>query len=239
MKMENVVRKLESYACGRWQAGQGDGEVLHNAVNGQPVATVISKGLDFAAMLEYGRRVGGPALRALTFHERALLLKALGQYLLERKEEFYELSKATGATRTDSWIDIEGGVGTLMSYSSKGRRELPNTTLLIDGTPEVLSKTGTFVGQHILSPLQGVAVHINAFNFPVWGMLEKLSVNLLAGVPAIVKPASQTAYLTELVFRRMVESQIFPEGSFQLICGSVGDLLDHVTGQDVVTFTGS
>jgi len=239
MKMENVVRKLESYACGRWQAGQGDGEVLHNAVNGQPVAAVISKGLDFASMLDYGRRVGGPALRALTFHERALLLKALGQFLLERKEELYELSKATGATRSDSWIDIEGGVGTLFAYSSKGRRELPNSTVLLDGSPEILGKTGAFVGQHICTPLQGVAVHINAFNFPCWGMLEKLSVNLLAGVPAIVKPASQTSYLTELMFRRMIESGVFPDGSIQLICGSVGDLFDHLGTQDVVTFTGS
>jgi oxepin-CoA hydrolase/3-oxo-5,6-dehydrosuberyl-CoA semialdehyde dehydrogenase len=239
MKMENVVRKLESYACGRWQAGQGDGEVLRNAIDGQPVAAVTSKGLDFAAMLDYGRKVGGPALRAMTFHERALALKALGQYLLERKEELYELSKATGATRSDSWIDIEGGVGTLFAYSSKGRRELPNSTFLLDGSPEILGKTGAFVGQHICTPLQGVAVHINAFNFPCWGMLEKLSVNLLAGVPAIVKPASQTSYLTELMFRRMIESGALPDGAIQLICGSVGDLFDHLGTQDVVTFTGS
>lgn len=239
MKMESVVRKLESYACGKWQAGQGDGELLRNAINGQPVATVSSKGLDFEAMLDYGRRVGGPALRAMTFHERALKLKALGQFILEHKEELYELSKATGATRSDSWIDIEGGVGTLFAYSSKGRRELPNTTFLLDGNPEILGKTGAFVGQHICTSLQGVAVHINAYNFPCWGMLEKLSVNLLAGVPAIVKPASQTSYLTELMFRRMIESGIFPNGTIQLICGSVGDLFDHLDTQDVVTFTGS
>ena len=237
MKGTNA-RKLESYVCGRWQAGKGDGQLMVNAVTGEPVAAVTSEGLDFGEALSHARKAGAE-LRRLTFHERALRLKALGQYLLERKEEFYELSKATGATRTDSWIDIEGGVGTLMSYSSKGRRELPNTTLLIDGAPEVLGKTGTFVGQHILSPLQGVAVHINAFNFPCWGMLEKLSVNLLAGLPAVVKPASQTAYLTELMFRRIIESGIWPEGAIQLICGSIGDLFDHLGGQDVVTFTGS
>lgn len=233
------VRTLESFVCGRWQAGDGDGQLVLNAVTGEPVARVTSEGLGLAEALAHARGAGGPALRQLTFHERALRLKALGQYLLERKDEFYELSKATGATRTDSWVDIEGGIGTLMSYSSKGRRELPNTSLLIDGAAEVLGKAGTFVGQHILTPLKGVAVHINAFNFPCWGMLEKLSVNLLAGVPAVVKPASQTAYLAELVFRRIIESGIWPEGSIQLICGGVGDLLDHLTGQDVLTFTGS
>lgn len=233
-----MTKKLESYACGRWQAGDG-GDTVLNAITGEPVAQISSRGFGFAAMLEYGRKVGGPALRKLTFHERALKLKALALYLSERKEAFYALSAATGATKSDSMIDIDGGFGTLLSYSGKGRRELPNSTFIVDGNTEVMSKTGSFVGQHIMTPLKGVAVHINAFNFPVWGMLEKLSVNLLAGVPAIVKPASQTAFLTELVFRHMVASQIFPEGSFQLICGSVGDLLDHMTGQDVVTFTGS
>lgn len=230
--------KLQSYAAGQWVSGEGGETVLH-AITGAPVATVSSKGVDFAAMLAYGRRVGSPALRKLTFHDRALRLKALGQYLLERKEKYYELSKATGASRSDSWVDIEGGVGTLFAYSSKGRKELPNASFIVDGAPEILSKHGSFVGQHIRTPLQGVAVHINAFNFPCWGMLEKLSVNLLAGVPAIVKPASQTAYLTELMFRDMIESQIFPEGSLQLICGSVGDLFEHLESQDVVTFTGS
>lgn len=232
------MKTLESYACGSWKAGTG-GDTMLNAINGEPVAQVSSKGLDFKAMLDYGRTVGGPALRKLTFHERAMKLKALAQYLSERKDEFYKLSAATGATKIDSMIDIDGGTGTLISYAGKGRRELPNSTFLIDGAPEIMGKTGSFVGQHIMTPLQGVAIHINAYNFPVWGMLEKLAVNLLAGMPAIIKPASQTAYLTELVFRRMLESGIFPEGSFQLICGSTGDLLDHVTGQDVVTFTGS
>jgi oxepin-CoA hydrolase/3-oxo-5,6-dehydrosuberyl-CoA semialdehyde dehydrogenase len=230
--------KLQSYAAGGWFTGEG-GETMRHAITGEPVGTVSSRGLDFAGMLEYGRKLGSPALRRLTFHERALKLKALAQYLTERKESYYELSKATGATRSDSWVDIEGGIGTLFAYSSKGRRELPNATFIIDGSPEVLSKTGSFIGQHICVSLQGVAVHINAFNFPCWGMLEKLSVNLLAGVPAIVKPASQTAYLTERMFRDIITSGIFPEGSLQLICGSVGDLLDHLQGQDIVTFTGS
>ena len=235
--MERTM-KLESYASGQWHAGEGGQTMLH-AITGEPVASVSSQGVDFGGMLRYARRVGGPALRRLTFHDRALRLKALAIYLVERKESYYEVSKATGATRGDSWVDIEGGIGTLFAYSSKGRRELPNETFLVDGAPEVLSKNGTFVGQHICTPIQGVAVHINAFNFPIWGMLEKLSVNLLAGVPAIVKPASQTSYLTERMFHDMVDSGIFPEGSMQLICGSVGDLLDHLEGQDAVTFTGS
>ena len=232
------MRQLESYAGGHWQSGEG-GDTQLNAITGAAVAQVSSKGLDFRAMLEHGRKVGGPALRKLTFHERAMKLKALASYLSERKETYYPVSAATGASKIDSMIDIDGGFGTLFSYASKGRRELPNSTFLLDGAPEVMGKTGSFVGQHVMTPLKGVAVHINAFNFPVWGMLEKLSVNLLAGVPAIVKPASQTSYLTERVFRDMVDSGIFPEGSFQLICGSVGDLFDHLTGQDLVTFTGS
>ena len=230
--------QLQSYAAGKWVSGEG-GDTVLSAITGKPVATVSSKGVDFKAMLEHGRKVGGPALRKLTFHERALKLKALGQYLSERKEAYYDVSKATGATRTDSWVDIEGGVLTLFAFSSKGRKELPNARFVIDGAPEVVSKNGTFIGQHIRVPLQGVALHINAFNFPCWGMLEKLAVNLLAGVPAIIKPASQTSYLTERMFRDMIESRIFPEGSLQLICGSVGDLFEHLESQDVVTFTGS
>lgn len=239
MSGTSEVRVLESYACGHWQAGRGDAITVDNAVTGEPVARVSSAGLDFAAMLDWGRRTGGPALRELTFHERALRLKALAKYLMDRKETYYALSAATGATRTDSWVDIEGGIGTLFAYSSMGRRQLPNARFVIDGDPEPLSKRGSFIGQHICTPLHGVAVHINAFNFPCWGMLEKLAVNLLAGVPAIVKPASQTSYLTELMFRDAVASGAFPAGALQLICGSVGDLLDHVDAQDLVTFTGS
>ena len=196
-------------------------------------------GIDFAAALAWGRDAVGPKLRKLSFHERAAMLKALGQFLMANKEEFYAESLATGATRADGWIDIEGGAGTLLSYASKARRELPNTRVLTDGDVELLSRDSTFSAQHILTPLEGVAIHINAFNFPVWGMLEKVAPTFIAGLPSIVKPASQTAYLTELVVRRIVESGILPEGAIQLIAGSTGDLLDHVTGQDVVTFTGS
>lgn len=231
--------RLESYVCGSWTAGTGAGQTLLDAVTGEAVAVVDSTGLDFAAIREYGRQTGGKALRAMTFHERAGMLKALGLALLECKEELYALSTRTGATRRDSWIDIEGGIGTLLTYSSKGRRELPNTSVLLDGGVERLSKDNSFSAQHILTPLQGVAIHINALNFPCWGMLEKLAPTLLAGMPAIVKPASQTSYLTELMVRRMLDTGVLPEGALQLVCGSVGNLLDLVDGQDVVTFTGS
>ena len=190
-------------------------------------------------MLDHARRVGGPALRRMTFHQRAWMLKDLANAIMARKEELYELSYDTGATRTDGWIDIEGGAGTLFSFSSKGRRELPNQRILIDGQMEPLSRGGSFVGQHVYTSLQGVAVHINAFNFPVWGMLEKLGPTLLAGVPAIVKPASSTAYLAEAAFRIMIEADVLPFGALQFIAGSTGDLLDHLTLQDVVSFTGS
>lgn len=232
-------RALESYVCGQWVRGAKEGAVLLDASTGDPVATIDSTGIDFADVLEHGRSKAGPKLRAMSFHDRAGMLKALGMALMERKEEFYIESFRTGATRPDGWVDIEGGIGTMLTFASKGRRELPNTRTLTDGEVEGLSKDGSFVAQHILTPLQGVAVHINAFNFPVWGMLEKIAPTLLAGVPCVVKPASQTAYLTELVVRRIIGTGILPEGALQLICGSVGDLLDHVTGQDAVTFTGS
>ena len=231
--------QLQSYVQGQWRAGGRDAVVLRDATTGAPVAEASSYGIDFRGVLEYAREVGGPKLRKLTFHERAAALKALAKRLTELKEEFYELSYATGATRADSWIDIEGGIGTLFVYASKGVRELPNGHVYIDGATESLSKTGGFVGQHICVPLEGAAVHINAFNFPVWGMLEKLGPTLLAGVPAIVKPATATSYLTERVFRRIIESGLLPEGSVQLVCGSLGDLFDHLTCQDVISFTGS
>jgi oxepin-CoA hydrolase/3-oxo-5,6-dehydrosuberyl-CoA semialdehyde dehydrogenase len=231
--------KLESYVQGRWTAGESEGTALLDASTGAVIAYADARGLDYAATLDYARRVGGPALRSMTFHQRAGALKALGKKLMELKDEFYELSYRTGATKSDSWVDIEGGIGTMLSIASKGTRELPNATVLLDGDVEPLSKGGTFVGLHILTSLEGAAVHINAFNFPVWGMLEKLAPALLAGVPAIVKPATSTAYLTERVVRRVVESKLLPEGSLQLICGSVGDLIDHLTCQDVVSFTGS
>jgi oxepin-CoA hydrolase/3-oxo-5,6-dehydrosuberyl-CoA semialdehyde dehydrogenase len=233
------TQQLLNYERDRWVAGDGQLAALVSAIDGSPVATTGSGGIDFGAMLRHAREVGGPALRRLTFHERARIVKALGQAIMARKEELYELNYLTGATRKDGWIDIEGGAGTLFSFSSKGRRELPDAHVLLDGQLEGLSKTGTFVGQHIYTSLQGAAVHINAFNFPVWGMLEKLAPTLLAGVPAIVKPASATSYLTEAAFRIMVESGVLPGGAIQLIVGGVGDLFDHLTGQDVVSFTGS
>ncbi|HEX8191606.1 MAG TPA: phenylacetic acid degradation bifunctional protein PaaZ [Allosphingosinicella sp.] len=220
-------------------AGDGSQAEIESALTGETMALTGSGGIDFAAMLHHARTVGGPALRKLTFHERAWMLKDLANAIMARKEELYELNYETGATRTDGWIDIEGGAGTLFSFSSKGRRELPNQRVLIDGQMEPLSKGGTFVGQHVWTSLQGVAVHINAFNFPVWGMLEKLGPTLLAGVPAIVKPASATGYLAEAAFRIMIEANVLPPGALQLIMGGTGDLFDHLTLQDVVSFTGS
>lgn len=232
-------RRLESYTCGVWQRGRGEGAVLCDAATGAPHAIIDAGGLDFAAALEHGRRLGGPALRAMSFHDRAAMLKALALMLNDHREALHGESLVTGATRADGMIDIEGGIGTLFAYASKGRRELPNARVMLDGAVEPLSKDSTFSAQHVLSPLQGVAIHINAFNFPCWGMLEKLAPTLLAGMPALIKPASQTAYLTEAMVRRIIASGILPEGALQLVSGSVGDLLDHVTGQDVVTFTGS
>jgi oxepin-CoA hydrolase/3-oxo-5,6-dehydrosuberyl-CoA semialdehyde dehydrogenase len=231
--------KLQNYALGEWVEGTGKTADLVHAVTGEKFAETSSDGLDFKGMTEYARRVGGPKLRALTFHQRAAMLKAMAKHLLEHKDAFYRVSAATGATRADSWVDIEGGIGTLFAYSSRGRREFPNETFHVEGPTEPLSKGGTFMGRHICVPLEGVAIHINAFNFPCWGMLEKMAPALLAGVPCIVKPATVTSYLTEAMFRSMVESRIFPEGAIQLICGSAGDLLDHVMEQDVVAFTGS
>ena len=232
-------RRLENYVSGEWVAGAGKATDLFHAVTGEKIAEATTNGIDFGAMVDYAKRVGGPALRRTTFHERALKLKALAQYLLARKDEFYLVSAATGATKSDSWVDIEGGIGTLFAYASRGRRELPNERFYIDGPTEMLSKGGSFVGRHICVPLEGVAVHINAFNFPVWGMLEKLSPTLLAGMPAIVKPATVTSYLTEAVFRAMIESKLLPQGAIQLLCGSAGDLLDHLDCQSAVAFTGS
>lgn len=230
---------LESYTQGRWFAATDDGMPLPSAVDGAEVARISSTGLDLRAVVDYGRRVGGPALAALTFHERAGLLKQLGLTLMAGKEEFYELSRQTGATVRDSAVDIDGGFGTILSYASKARRELPNDTIVLDGEVERLGKKGAFLGQHIYTSRQGVAVQINAFNFPVWGFLEKLAPAFLAGVPSIIKPASATAYLTEFVFRRIIETGLLPQGSVQLLCGSARDLLDHLDGQDSVAFTGS
>ena len=230
---------LESYAAGSWYRATDEGTPLLDAATGEEVARISSTGLDLAAMTDHARTVGGPALRALTFHERAGLLKAMAKALGEHKEELYALSTRTGATRRDSMVDIDGGIGTVFSYASKGTRELPNDTVVLDGKPERLGREGTFVGQHLYTSRPGVAVQINAFNFPVWGMLEKLAPAFLAGLPSIVKPASQTAYLTELVVRRIIESGILPEGSLQLLCGSPAGLLEELGAQDSVAFTGS
>ena len=230
--------KLQNYASGKWIAGEGEGQTLFNAITGDAIGTASSKGLDFAEMMNYARTVGGPALRKLTFQERGRMLKALAIHLQDKKEMFYKLSWATGATRADSWVDIEGGIGNLFTYASL-RRQFPNETFCLEGDVAKLSKNGTFIGHHICVPKEGVAIHINAFNFPVWGMLEKIAVNLFAGVPAIVKPATVTSFLTEAVVKEISASGILPEGALQLICGSANGILDHVESQDIVTFTGS
>jgi oxepin-CoA hydrolase / 3-oxo-5,6-dehydrosuberyl-CoA semialdehyde dehydrogenase len=229
---------LRSYVDGAWHA-PADGRPVFDAVTGEEVARVSADGVDMAAALAYGRATGGAALRDLTFHQRAALLKALGSALREHRDELYALSARTGATLGDSKFDVDGGIGVLLSYASRARRELPNDTVYAEGAPEALGRGGQFTGQHILTSRHGVAVQINAFNFPVWGPLEKLAPAFLAGVPSLIKPASQTAYLTARLVELMVESGLLPEGSVQLVCGSAGDLLDHLTEQDLVSFTGS
>ncbi len=231
--------RLRNYALGEWVTGTGTAVDLVHAVTGETIGDATSGGLDFKAMAEYARNVGGPKLRAMTFHERARMLKAMALHLTERKDRLYALSAATGATKQDSWVDIDGGIGTFFAYGSRGRREFPDETFYVDGAMEPLSKGGTFVGRHLCVPLEGVAVHINAFNFPCWGMLEKLAPTFLAGMPAIVKPATATSYLTQAMVEEMAASGILPEGALQLVCGSAGDLLTHLGCQDAVAFTGS
>jgi oxepin-CoA hydrolase / 3-oxo-5,6-dehydrosuberyl-CoA semialdehyde dehydrogenase len=232
------MNKLGNYITGNWITGDGDGQTLYNAVTGEAIASATTKGLDFKSIADYARTVGNPALRKMTFHARGTMLKALALHLRNHLDKFYAISYKTGATKADSWVDIEGGIGNLFANASL-RRKFPDETFCIDGESHNFSKNNTFMGTHILVPKEGVAIHINAFNFPVWGMLEKIAVNLLAGMPCIVKPASVTSYLTEAVVKEIIASKILPEGALQLICGSAGDLLDHVTSQDVVTFTGS
>ena len=231
--------RLQNLVYGDWREGTGPGTPLYHAVTGQQLAVAGTEGLDYRAVLDYGRTVGGPPLRKMTFHERARMLKALAQYLMGRKDEFYAVSAGTGATRADSWIDIEGGIGTLFVYASKGRRDFPDERFHVDGPVEGLSKGGTFVGRHIAVPLEGTALHINAFNFPVWGLLEQLAPTLLAGGPAIIKPGTVPAFLTNAMVRAIHQSKILPEGALQLLCGGVGDMFDHLSYQDIVTFTGS
>src|SRR6266516_8202041 len=219
---------LRSYVGGAWVTPAGDGRPAFDAVTGEEVARVSSAGIDMAAALEYGRRTGGPALRALTFHQRAALLKSLGAALREHREELYALSARAGSTLYDARFDVDGGIGVLLSYASRARRELPDDTVYVEGAAEPLGKGGQFLGQHICVPLHGVAVQINAFNFPVWGQLEKLAPAFLAGVPSVIKPASATAYLTHRLVELIAESGLLPAGSVQLICGGAGDLLDHL-----------
>lgn len=233
-----ALRKLGNYALGKFIPGDGQGQILYNAITGEEIASASSKGLDFGQMCDYARTVGGPNLRKKTFHERGLMLRALAIHLQSKKDLFYKISWATGATKADSWVDIEGGIGNLFSYASL-RRQFPNETFCLEGEVARLSKQNTFIGHHICVPKEGVAIHINAFNFPVWGMLEKVAVNWFAGVPAIVKPATITSFLTEAVVKEIAASGILPDGALQLICGSANGILNHVTSQDVVTFTGS
>lgn len=232
------MNKLENYILGKWITGDGEGQALYNAYNGDVVGYASSKGIDFASVLNYGRTVGNPALRKMTFQERGLMLRSLALHLRKHLDTFYAISYATGATKADSWIDIEGGIGNLFAYASL-RRKFPDLPYALDGESHNFSKNNSFMGHHLLVPKEGVAVHINAFNFPVWGMLEKIAVNLLAGVPAVVKPATVTSFLTEAVVKEIHASGILPEGALQLICGSAGDMLDHVVSGDTITFTGS
>src|SRR6201996_3889200 len=235
---EDVVTVVRSYVEGRWYA-PGNGTPVYDAVSGETVAEVSSAGVDFGAALAYGRSAGGPGLRELTFHDRAGLAKAAGQLLREHRDELYELSFRTGATLFDSKFDVDGGIGVLLSYASKAKRELPNEKVLVEGPPEQLGKKGQFLGQHLLTPRRGVAVQVTAFNFPVWGPLEKLAPALIAGVPSLVKPGSQTGYLTARMVELIIDAQILPGGALQLVSGGAGDLLDHLTEQDLLSFTGS
>ena len=232
------MRNYENYALGNWIKGDGEGTPLFNAITGEQIGTASSKGLDFSKIMDYARMTGGPALRKMTFQERGLMLKALALHLHSIKNKFYALSAKTGATKIDSWIDIEGGIGNVFTNASL-RKQFPDLPYHVEGEMAPLSKNGTFIGHHIMTPKQGVAIHINAFNFPIWGMLEKIAVNLMAGVPAIVKPATLTCFLTEMMVREIVDSEILPKGSLQLICGSARGIINNVETGDIVTFTGS
>ncbi|WP_299355179.1 phenylacetic acid degradation bifunctional protein PaaZ [uncultured Shimia sp.] len=234
-----TVQQISSFAAGEWLAPGAGARNIASAITGEVIASAGNNDLDVQAMLDYGRNVGGPALRKMTFHDRARMLKAVALYLREHRQAMYDLSFDTGATQSDHMIDIDGGIGTMLVFASKGRREMPDGHVYLDGEVEQLSRNGTFLGQHICTPLQGVAVHINAYNFPVWGMLEKLAPTILAGVPCIVKPATNSCYVTELCVRLMIESGLMPAGSVQLVSGGLGDMLDRLGMMDVVSFTGS
>ena len=235
---KNKIKNFENYAFGSWVRGDGDGTSLYNAVNGEKIGVVSSDGLDFSKMMNYARGTGSEVLRKMTFQERGLMLKKLALHLHAKKKQFYPVSYLSGATKIDSWIDIEGGIGNLFANASL-RRQFPDLPYHVEGTAANLSKNGTFIGHHIMVPKHGVAIHINSFNFPIWGMLEKIAVNLMAGMPAIVKPATVTSYLTQVMFKEIIDSKILPKGCLQLICGSARGILDDITSEDVVTFTGS
>ncbi|MEP1941625.1 MAG: phenylacetic acid degradation bifunctional protein PaaZ, partial [Sulfitobacter sp.] len=234
-----TIQDVKSYAAGQWIGSDSAAREIRSAVTGAVIARAGNSALDVHEMLDHARRVGGPNLRKMTFHQRAKMLKALAAYLGQHKQRLYDISFATGATQNDNLIDIDGGIGTMFVFASKGRREMPDAHVYLDGEVEQLSRNGTFLGQHICTPLQGVAVHINAFNFPVWGMLEKLAPTLLAGVPAIVKPATASCYVTQMAVEIMLDSGLLPEGALQLVSGGLGDMLSHLDSQDVVGFTGS
>jgi len=235
---KNKIKNFDNYAFGSWVRGDGDGTSLYNAINGEKIGVVSSDGLDFSKMMNYARATGSEVLRKMTFQERGLMLKKLALHLHAKKKQFYPISYLSGATKIDSWIDIEGGIGNLFANASL-RRQFPDLPYHVEGNAANLSKNGTFIGHHIMVPKHGVAVHINAFNFPIWGMLEKIAVNLMAGMPAIVKPATITSYLTQVMFKEIIDSKILPEGCLQLICGSARGILDNISSEDVVTFTGS
>ena len=232
------MKQYQNYIQGKWVSGEGSETKLYNAINGDVIGDVSSAGIDYKSVLEYGRTTGGPALRKMTFQERGRMLKALAFYLLEKKDSYYQVSSWTGATKIDSWIDIEGGIGNLFANASL-RKQFPDLPYYVDGVAAPLSKGGSFIGHHIMVPKEGVAIHINAFNFPIWGMLEKIAVNLMAGVPAVVKPSEFTCYLTEVMVRDIIDSKILPEGALQLVCGLGRGIIDHVDSRDMVTFTGS
>ena len=232
------MKNYENYVLGSWIKGDGDFTPLYNAVNGDEIGFASSKGLDFNEVMNYARKKGGYKLRKMTFQERGIMLKKLALHLHSKKDMFYPISYLTGATKIDSWIDIEGGIGNLFANASL-RRQFPDLPFHVEGNAAGLSKNGSFIGHHIMVPKQGVAIHINAFNFPIWGMLEKIAVNLMAGMPAIIKPATITSYLTNVMFEEIINSKILPEGSLQLICGSARGILDGITSEDVITFTGS
>ena len=233
-----MTQTIQSYIGGRWQGAEA-ATALRSAIDGKTISHTHAESIDFAEAVEHARRKGLPALMALDFQERALRLKALAKYLMEHKEQLYAVSAHTGATKVDSWIDIDGGAGTLFAYASIGSNELPSGNLVHEGPAFPLGKKGGFSGTHVLVPRGGLAVHINAFNFPIWGLLEKFAPSFLAGMPCIGKPASATSYLTEAAMRLIVQSNILPEGSLQLVIGGTGDLLNRLNGADVVTFTGS